>query len=216
MRTILEFRDYLLGDLDETLKRPIAAGGTAWGIFVCLRNVLSELCFIDERESDWKVVKEEYLCGPQGIVGQFECQRLFATDFVNEVASVFAEVAFHMNYFRPSRLLDRREWNELKDSLTPSFFSRDWGESELHERFGRPSYECGGAETDVSCYASEDRSCRWIFFDFYRKDPRKLFDPNAIDNWFDSPRLRNVRWKDNKFILVPFGRSLAMSSESPR
>lgn len=204
MRTIEEFRERILADLPHALKRPQMFGGNAFGAELYFRHVLHDLCFIDEREPEMTVLRQKYLHGPLGVRGQFAYQDVFDSDFINEATSTFAQVAFILGYFTPSRLLSRSEWIELNDAINAEFLSRDWTHSDIQERFGPPSLDLGGGDTAVACYACEDRESNWLYFDFYRKFPS---DPSC--NWFESPRLRDLRARDNQFVLVPFGRSLA-------
>jgi hypothetical protein len=57
-----------------------------------LLHVLEEPCFIDGREEDWAGVRGTYVQGSRWVLGHFEFPRRPFPPYVNEVASVYAEV----------------------------------------------------------------------------------------------------------------------------
>ena len=72
---------------------------------VLLLHMLETLCFIDRREKEWADATSTYVQGCRWVRGHFEFQHRPFPQFVNEVASVYAEVAFILGYFIPGRLL---------------------------------------------------------------------------------------------------------------
>ena len=173
--------------------------------------MLSDLCFIDEREKELDALRETLLFGSCGVNGQFLFQELFDLDYINEVTSTYAQAAFMLDFLRPSRLLAKSEIADLRVSIDQRFLNGDHTLEEITGEFGPASIEIGGGDTHVACYACADGNEDWVFFDFFRRRP--LTDPNAFprveEPWFEIPRLRNVRLEGNKMLLVPFGASLA-------
>jgi hypothetical protein len=206
MRTIEQFRDRLLEDLRRALEHPAMFGGNAGGVEQYFRNVLDDLSFIDEREKELAALQETLLTGSYGVNGQFFYQALFELDYINEVTSVYAQAAYVLGFFQPSRLLSKSELVDLRQSIDHVFLSNDHTLKEVEANFGPTSIEIGCRHTWVGCYACTDRNENWVFFDFFRQLPRT--DPST-SVWFESPRLRNVRLDRNKMLLVPFGASLA-------
>jgi len=97
----------------------------------------------------------------------------------------------------PGEMADRRE------ALNPAFFERDWPRAALRERFGPPSLDVFGGCTVVDCYACEDPTEKWVFFDLaYR-----LWGARDI---LPEPTLRDVRsHQSNTMALLPFAAQVA-------
>lgn len=205
MRTIEEFRARQIETLRNALVWPGMYGGSAEGIAKLLEAILADLCYIDEREADWDATGQ-YRTGNRGVLGQFEYQfrRRGFLFFTNEVTSTYAEIAFHLGYFTPARLLTRDEMWALAKTVEwrwrdhNTFFDRDWTETELHERFGPPSHEVVGGYTTVACYGCEDRERKWVFIDFARTRP-------GTNEWLSVPIARDVRMTlSNTIYPLPF------------
>lgn len=97
MKSAEEIREYFLEFLNRALPSLCAYGDEMVAV-----HILSALAFIDEREPEW----EAWLCDlkargalrARGVSGAFhEVTHQWATD--NEIASVFAEIAFNMGVF---------------------------------------------------------------------------------------------------------------------
>src|SRR5438477_6723626 len=118
MRTIEEFRARHLETLRGALERPAMYGGDATGTSLLLRTILFDLCYIDEREAAWDDTAK-YMSGNRGVVGHFEYQvkQCRFPSFTNEVASTYAEVAYHLGYFMPSRLLTADELSAVRKAV---------------------------------------------------------------------------------------------------
>jgi hypothetical protein len=203
MRTIEEIYNRDLQLLLAALKRPRLYGGSAGGIRFLLRRLLDDLLFIDNRETDWQDIAGRYLMGCADVYGQLDFQHLPFPDYVNEVASTYAEVAFALGYFTPERLLSEEEMDRLNSAMTDEFMERDWNETELYDRFGTPSHTPLGGVTTVACYACSRRDMKWVFFDLSR-------GRSGAEDSLAAPLVRDVR-KDfgNKMCLLPFGKQLA-------
>ena len=124
MRSIEQFRDHVLKSLPLALKHPQFFGGHAAGVEQHFRHVLSDLCFIDEREGEFDALKKTLLDGSHGVNGQFRFQELFELDYRFEVASTYAQAAYTLDYFRPSRLLAKHEIADLRQSIRSAIFER--------------------------------------------------------------------------------------------
>lgn len=171
-----------------------------------LRHLLETLCFIEGRDNDWAAMGT-YVHGCRGVCGQFDFQHRPFAPYVNEVASVYAEVGFHLDYFRPERLLTDEEMSRLVFDLGQLHFRRsDWNEVELHARFGPPSHQVVGGQTTVACYACEKPGVQWVFFDLARKLPG--------EDWLPVPLVRDYR-RDGCMRLLPLGTRLLDGQSLP-
>ena len=205
MRTIEEFRELMIAVLHESLHRPAfycCVGRTADSFY---SQIISQLCWIDEREAEFRhlTVHDGMLGGPMGVYGQFFDQHLSIPDrFSNEIASTYAQAAYRLGYFSPERVLAEKEFDKLKLALGRNFMKIDHVMSEIVLQFGKPSLDVLGGQTTVHCYGSCDRNASWIYFDYSRCFPP--IDSRTFD-WFDEPKLRDIRKMNNKMKLLPFG-----------
>jgi hypothetical protein len=205
MRTVAEIRDRLLEQLRFAVWRPsMYFGGNTDAAEEMLLHLLDTLCFIDGREDAWGVARGTYVTGCRWVRGHFEFQHRPFFTFVNEVASVYAEVAFSLGYFKPGKLLTEAEMSRLASVVRgPEFLSRDWTESELHKQFGPPSHEVVGGPTTVACYGCERAGVNWVHFDLARSFP-------AWEDWLPEPVVRDFRnGLTNNMHLLPFGQRWA-------
>lgn len=160
-------------------------------------NLLSELCWVDDRGRDWQRAQRNVLWGSQRVYGQFRDLPLRLRDCTIPIVSVYAQVACQLGYFLPQRMFPATQMNDLFSVLDAHFFDRDWHRSELHSRFGLPSFECGGGGlTLVDCYAFDDVGRPWMFFDFAQSSPR------SVDLSSDPP-LRAVRTGTQRVRFLP-------------
>jgi|SRR5579872_45751 len=202
MRTAEEIRTRFLQILDGAVRRPLMYGGSDWGVELFMRNLLSDLCFIDEREQELKhaltELDERGLSSSTGVVGSFRARIANVRDVGNEVASVYAEIAGRLGYLSLQRRLTPAEWKRLRKGLRASCRDRDWRASEVREWFGDPSLEVH----TVYCYAPEDRNARWVFFDFADSEARRGGQRDYV--------LRNVRIPaasfERELVFTPYGR----------
>jgi hypothetical protein len=173
-------------------------------------RLIDDLRFIDEQSLDWgEAIKHKYRLGCRGVAGQLRMQNRPFPDYVNEVASAYAEAASALGYFAPARLIPPDEMSRLRRAITTEFKARDWDERELRERFGPPSHEILGGETTVACYACSKTCVKWVCFDLARRLP-------GSDDWLDNPMLRDVRMGvRNQMHLSPLGRRWMNSELAP-
>jgi hypothetical protein len=202
-KTIAEIRESLIQQLEAALKFPTMWGGNDYGIELFFRVILGLLGEIDEpKPDDSQHATHPRMTNPMGLVGQFAAQHVSAEGYECEVASAYAHYSYSLGYWRPARLLERDAWLKLQNALDQAFFTRDWRESEILERFGEPSYRLGGPFVSVVSYGSADSPAEgWIHFDFARKAR-----PYQNEPYLDDPQLRDVRLKDHELRLLPFGR----------
>jgi hypothetical protein len=200
MRTVAEVRDRLLEDLRFTVWRPSMRGGNADVTETLLLHLLDTLCFIDGRAKDWDAARGTFIQGCRWVRGHFELQHLPFPHFLNEVASVYAEVAFNLGYFRPNRLLTEAEMSRLSADVTrPGFRLADLAESELRVEFGPASHVVVGGETTVACYGCERVGVKWVYFDLARRLA-------GTDDWLPEPLVRDFRdGFHNQMHLMPVG-----------
>ncbi len=198
MRTAEDFRNRQIARLPFALQRPAMFCASDVAAEQYFYDLLADLCWIDERDADWERLKAKFVWGCQGVFGQLLDQPARMPNYLGEIASSYAQIAHILGYFNPARLLTQREWERLSAALENDFFSRNWRESEVRERFGSPSHEVYGCFTTVACYAPADPSNGWIFFDLARKFP-------ASEDYLPEPFLRDVRIHRNQFRLLKDG-----------
>ena len=177
-------------------------GGGDRGIQQFFELNLELLRWIDQREQEENCERAAVVSHhPNRIIGELAGQHLNWPDYGNEITSVYAQVMHSLGYWRPRRLLEAIEWQELLANVDAGFFKRDWSESEVLARFGEPSFTSGGGFTLVHAYAPADSQERWIYFDFVRKHCPVEWVP-----WLDDPQLRDVRLREHQMTLLPYAR----------
>jgi len=175
-------------------------GGTDWGVWLLLHYLLEDLCFIDQQEdrlrNELDSLWNRDLCRSTGMIGAIK-DRIAGADFGNEVASIFAPLAFRLGYIDLDRHLDDGEWRRLTKGLRSRVTARDWSPQEISELFGRPSLEIG----TIFAYAPGIADASWVYFDFVR--PTEMASYNELI-------LRTARLPARAFYrelaFTPFGR----------
>ncbi len=166
MRTIEDVRNRLLETLHGALTRPGMYGGDQHGVQMVLTNLLDDLTYIDERESElaraYAILKGRGMWTATGFIGAF-CQQFSCVDaFSNEIASVFAEISHGFGYVKVDRTLTNTEWKDIRKKSREICSERDWRVSQIKDRFGDPSWVIGGWMNRVHCYASTSTD-GWVF-----------------------------------------------------
>lgn len=203
MRTIEEFREATIDDLRSSLRRPAFFGCVGRTADIYYSQILSQLCWLDEREADFASLIAGMLHGAMRVYGQFFDQHLNIPDrFSNEIASTYAQAAYRLGYYTPVRILTEEEFDELKTTIDRDFLMTDHTISEIVSRFGKPTHDVLGGQTTVHCYGSCDKDSNWLCFDYSRC--YQPIDPHSV-NWFDDPVLRDIRRDKNQMELLPFG-----------
>jgi hypothetical protein len=203
MRNAEEFRTRQIDLLASALHRPGGFCGSGESADLYFSTILSDLCWIDDRESDFAPVCHDLLHGCRRVFGQFYFQQLSIPDhFANEIASTYAQAAYRLGYYKPMRVLIDSEFEELRNSIGQTFLSADHTESEIVSRFGQPTHEVVGGQTTVHCYGCCVRNADWVFFDYSRCNPPT--EPHLYQ-WLEDPKLRNIRRTgENVMELLPF------------
>jgi hypothetical protein len=169
MRTIDEFRKHKLKFLKDAIRRPGLFGDPD----VWCDYLLRDLCYIDQHEVklklEWNKLKMQKRFGCLGLSTPFQ-QLLGGRDFGNsafndEVASIYAEMAYHLGYLNVERTLSDTEYTVLSGQLQ-QFKKGKWRQSDILARYGKPSLIIGGSYHSCSCYAPVARNKDWVFFDF--------------------------------------------------
>lgn len=200
MRTAEQYRNRQLETLPLALQRPAFFCGSQGDLFY--GTIIRDLVWLEERPQAETDHAFSLLKGCRRVFGQFWFQNQNAPDqYENEVASTYAQVAFRLGYYTPDRLLTTSEFRQLASILDSDFFQRDHTQSELVAQFGKPSHDVLGGQTTVHCFACEDRTRDWIYFDYSRCYPP---EDRVTYRWFDDEILRDVRRQDNRFELLPF------------
>lgn len=203
MRSAEQFHGHQVEKLAGALQRPGMCCGHGRYADLYFSNLLSDLCWLDERETAFAKVVQELLTGCMRVYGQFLFQHLSIPDqFVNEIGSTYAEAAFRLGYYAPERLLSETEFNEIRNSIDGWLFTSDHTETEILSRFGKPTHVVLGGLTTVHCYGCCDQTKNWVYLDYSRCHPPKDL---VSFNWFNDPILRDVRRKNNVVELLPFG-----------
>ncbi|QDV46102.1 hypothetical protein Enr13x_60060 [Stieleria neptunia] len=201
MRTLEEFREITIAQLRDSLHRPNqygCEGRTADSFF---SQIIWQICWINERETDFARLVEGMLRGPMRVYGQFFDQHLsipIPDRFSSEIASAYAQAAYRVGCYTPEHMLTDQEFDKLKGALDRNFMMADHTMSEIVSRFGEPTLDSLGCQTIVHCYGSYDRNSSWIYFDYSRCYP-------GTYEWFEDPILRDIRRDKNKMELLPFG-----------
>ncbi|MFI7678188.1 hypothetical protein [Actinophytocola sp. NPDC049390] len=173
-------------------------------------TLLDDLCFLDERDDEFRAATEELRRhGKLGVHGPFAA--LFGAEgrYVPEVASVFAEVYHRLGYLSVDRLLTVEEWAPFAD-VRDWVGERDIRRGEVVATFGAPSLV---VDKQVLCYAPADGS-GWVFVDCWdERTPRYEPGLGRFDVPVeDDPLVRDVRVPADTFedglVLTLLGRVL--------
>lgn len=212
MKSAEEIRDYLIELLNNALLRLSMYGDESIAM-----HFSSALAFIDEREPEWEAclsdLKARGALRARGVSGAFhEVTHQWATD--NEIASVFAEIAFKMGYLKTDRLLDRDEFESLRSGLRSTCRSRDFTMEEVLAEFGAPSW-ISGTKPYSSCvfvYFCREPDSGSLSFDFWNELDRGTVADKVCGKFGDLPVLRDVRIRGatfaREFTFTPLGRKI--------
>ena len=171
-------------------------------------SLLSDLCFIDERDAD-EVETDDALrrFGKLGVAGAF--QAVFGDDcrFVEEVASVLAERASQLGYLELNASAPAADLDI--DRITAAYAGQDARLSDVVTAVGTPPFTVGKR---VLCYPTTGRD--WVFFDFFEESTSRYDADGGVfrSEQARDPLLRNVRVPaatfDASLILTRYGKVL--------
>ena len=172
--------------------------------------LLDDLCFIDGRDDEYAAERERLRAyGKVGVPGPF--QALFGEKghYVDEVASVYAEVFHRLGYLTAVEPRDEPDWPAFVAGLRHRFAQGDHRRSEVESEIGRPSLAIG----TVWCYVPAGASGAWVFFDFaVDRSLRYQRGEGTFRQTDDDPLLRDVRLPAPTFeaglVLTLYGRVL--------
>jgi hypothetical protein len=175
-------------------------------------QLLRDLCFLDERDSDYEQALERLRgYGPLGVHGPFTSMFGSAPSCGAEVASVYAEVFHRLGYLAVDHLIGPAPWRELTAGLRDRFEGRDVRRSEAEAYLGPASLV---VDSRVLCYAAGDPSAGWVFLDC-RADGTRVYQPGrgTYETAADTdPLIRSVRASASEFeaglILTLYGKVL--------
>ncbi len=210
MRRMEDFRNRLLQRLHGALMRP-GMYGDQDGVQLVLLNLLGDLVYIDERESELELayshLEARGMWSATRLIGPF-CRRFSRVDsFEDEIASVFAEIAHGLGFLQLDRTLTKSEWNDIRRGARQICRERDWHLSQIKERFGSPSLVIGGSWHQVHCYASTTDD-GWVFFDY----ANEWLNTKPARLRFEDCILRSVRLPTPQFgrgvVYTQYGRQL--------
>jgi hypothetical protein len=212
VRSAEELRTRWLDLIALIMKRTGMYGATGGEIQLLARQLLMDLCFLDDRDADaereWSRLLRSY--GKCGVVGPFEA--LFGSPHCQaEVASVFAEVFHRLGYLTTGSLVSAERWQEMTAGLRERFEDRDVTQTEAERLLGEPSLV---VDRRVLCYVPEDLVAGWLFIDCYTEQVR-CYDVGhgryAADSAIE-PLVRSVRLSGQDFesglILTLYGKTL--------
>lgn len=213
MRTIEEVRQRLLDNIAHAAERPSMWCWDEHSAQLTFLQLLGDICYIDERESELRqarfALERRELVRTQGVGDGFRRRFPEQTDLMEEVVSVYAEVAYDLGYLTLPRLLSEAEWKSLTNGLRGKCRTQDFTLSETLATFGPPTLQVGGCYGPTLCYAPLSRESRWIFFDFCSCH-WELAKKSGRDPYEADPILRNARipatvfWRE--LTLTPHGR----------
>ncbi len=217
MKTAQEIKNKKLNTLKESVIRPRLWVYHQYDLEIHFLNILDDLSYIDEKESDLKMhldnLREKGLTSSQNVAGRLQEYFSKVDSFFNEIASIYAEIAYNLGYFKLENLCTSEKWDAIFNNINNFYCNQDRHINDIVTQFGKPSLEIGTIWSPVHIYACEDNQKGWICFDYWNEDLDN-FDIE-IDNRFKfrtNPILRNVRLPNEKFkkgmVYTPYGTGL--------
>jgi len=157
-------------------------------------SLLSDLCFVDERDSDFEAAREARgLYGKRGVAGAFNAVLGPDCPYIAEVASVYAEDFHRLGYLEVEPRLDAAAWTSLLEGLQDTYHQSDCRQSDVVAKHGPPDLV---VDKRVLCYVSPAGDGGWVYFDFWEA-PTATYTPGRGGlawTWHDEdPLLRSIR-----------------------
>jgi hypothetical protein len=212
MRSVDDLRLRWLSMVAGVVARPGMYAATGSEIELMADGLLADLCFLDDRDADYEIAREELLSryGTLGVPGPFKT--MFGLERCQaEVTAVYAEVFSRLGYLPVENALDPGRWDQLTAALPALLGDRDMRRSEAERVLGRASIVI---EHRILCYASSRPGDGWLFLDCQADDCRaydlttgsyqQIGDPEPIVR---SAR-RSVGGFEDGLILTPYGKLL--------
>ncbi|MGC5011735.1 hypothetical protein ACLQ2R_13310 [Streptosporangium sp. DT93] len=188
-RTGEQVRDYLLAQLNATLRRPGMYGGET-----ALRLFFDAMAFTDDREQAWREeqdsLRERGAFLSTGVRGAFES--LWDAGTEDMVASVYAECAHRHGWLHLDRVLPRDEYDGLI-GVGETWCEGDRTLGQILGMAGPPSLHCGGTNPyrpKTLVYATEHPRDPLLCLHFWNELLEPSTDRVAL---YDEPVLLAVR-----------------------
>lgn len=212
VRSAQDMRSRALTELRSAITRPRMYAGTGREMQAVAGRLLSDLCFIDEREDAYRAVVEElYRYGKLGVAGPFVKMFGDPRAAVSEVTSIYAEHAYRLGYLEVDDRVPAGRLRFVSRGIRARYDSVDITRGEVVADLGPPSLV---VDQRVLCYASDDPSERWIFVDVwpqpvsrYEREGQQSTIPPEADPLVRTVRSHSAAFKDG-LILTAFGKYL--------
>jgi hypothetical protein len=226
MKTAQEIKNRKLDILKAVVNRPRMSSMTNFGVEEFFRGTLGDIIFIDEREPDlekeYEKITKKGLFTPQAVTGTLSNHFQNIEVIINEIASVYAEIAYNLGYLKLEKLLSPEDWNNIYKYFRDKCSNRDRYLEDIINQYGPPSLEIGVDVQPVHCYVSENKEHEWIFFDYWNEhlensdnhdtDTYKRYKYSLDYKYRKNPILRNIRLPSKKFrhgiVFTPYGKQL--------
>jgi len=213
VRDVDSIRERKLKHLSALVARPSMYAGDGQAIEIAARDLLGDLCFVDQCDDKLRIVEEALRrrFGKSGVAGAFNA--VFGNDcrYTEEVTSIVAEHAWRLGYLKVGRQLTDDEWSGAL-AAARDFEERDVARSEVVAQIGEPSLSVGHR---VDCYASDGRESGWLCFDYWAQPQTRYVAGAGRYELTDASRLlllRDARVPsptfDDSFILTLYGKVL--------
>ena len=202
MKTIHEFKARLLDTLAKAVIRPGMFGGNELGTELFFRNLLSDLVYIDERETEleiaWSSLEKSGLFLSTGVHGGLRYRIPIAVSLTDEIGSVYAAIAAHFGYLTLEREVSTSEYRKLFKGVRRKHKSLNTTSKQIVEIYGTPSLKIGRRFSAILCYAIKDGG-PWIYFDCESAQRLPNGQLTYAKNEIDDPPLRNIRLPGKTF-----------------
>lgn len=218
VRTIESYRERTIEMLHYMLVRP-AMFGRGQGLEILFKQVIGDLCWIDEREQEFTAARNDLqqreVSRSTGVTGELRaCLEPYlgrGLPIEDGLSLIFGELAYRLGYVHLERVLTKAEWAGLRDWFDHELLIDDLRQSDVIRRFGEPSVRVGSGYW-THCYASEDTSEGWLCFE-YATECRRWRDESGSHTevlYGDDPILQSRRRTTGLFYEAmeptPYGR----------
>jgi hypothetical protein len=206
LRSSTEIRDYLVDQLNMTLRRPGMFGGE-----MAIRLVIDHLVHVERREEAWvrqrQAMEDRGAFTVTGVSGAFA--HLIPGHYEYGMASVYAEFARAQNWLQVDRTLTATEYFAITTQMS-TWVAQDRTLTDVLDAFGPPSVLFGGNNPlsgKTLSYLTKTTADSMISFHLWNGT-----DPDAEAPWppiYDEPLLLAVRCGtgrfDHSFAFTPGG-----------
>jgi hypothetical protein len=210
--TVEDMREYLLAELNSSLRRPEMYGGQ-----VSHETYLDALGFLDSiprfMHDEIGSLRSRGAFHSTGVRGAFE--DIWGTAIEDMIASVYAEISRRHHWLRLDRTLSQDEYHEML-RIGRYWCEQDRNLSEVIEVFGSPSIRFGGSNPrfpKTLAYMTEQSEEPALSFHFWnRRDPGRK-EADYVEPMLLAVRREGGRFADS-FSFTPIGRRHRKAAES--